>query len=69
MLETRATGEYRNQSRIQTDGLVVLGDTCAKVIEEITPYCIGTYGDDPELQSTREHFAMKDNTLSGVETR
>ncbi len=40
-----------------------------KAIESILPYYHGVYGDDPALQTTREHFAMKNNTLPSQEAR
>lgn len=69
VLKTRLADEYRNQSRIKEDGSVVISDTRAKAIESILPYYHGVYGDDPALQTTREHFAMKNNTLPSQEAR
>ena len=69
VLKTRLADEYRNQSRIKEDGSVVISDTRAKAIESILPYYHGVYGDDPALQTTREHFAMKNNTLPSKEAR
>lgn len=69
VLKTRLADEYRNQSRIKEDGSVVISDTRVKAIESILPYYHGVYGDDPALQTTREHFAMKNNTLPSQEAR
>ncbi|MCD0228633.1 nitric-oxide reductase large subunit, partial [Enterobacter hormaechei subsp. steigerwaltii] len=56
-------------SRVKEDGSVVISDTRVKAIESILPYYHGVYGDDPKLQTTREHFAMKNNTLPSQEAR
>lgn len=69
-IKDRAVEEYRNQSRISEDNTtVVLSDTRIKAIQEISPYYMGVYGDDPAYQTTREHFAMKNNTLPNEEAR
>ncbi|MDO5639860.1 MAG: nitric-oxide reductase large subunit [Neisseria sp.] len=69
-VKDRAVEEYRNKSRISEDGTtVVLSDTRIKAIQEISPYYMGVYGDDPAYQTTREHFAMKNNTLPSEEAR
>ena len=69
VLKTRLADEYRNQSRIKEDGSVVISDTRVKAIESILPYYHGVYSDDPKFQTTREHFAMKNNTLPSQEAR
>ena len=67
VLKTRLADEYRNQSRVKEDGSVVVSDTRVKAIESILPYYHGVYSDDPKFQTTREHFAMKNNTLPSQE--
>lgn len=69
VLKTRLADEYRNQSRVKEDGSVVVSDTRVKAIESILPYYHGVYSDDPKFQTTREHFAMKNNTLPSQEAR
>lgn len=68
-VKDRAVDEYRNQSRIAEGDTVVLSDTRIKAMQEIAPYYMGVYGDDPAYQTTREHFAMKNNTLPDEEAR
>lgn len=68
-LKAAAKNEYREQSRAQENGTVVISETRAKAIEAITPYYITLYGDDPSMVKTREHFAMKNNTLPSEEAR
>lgn len=62
-LKAALTEEYRNGSRVGADGKVVLSDTRIKAIEAVAPYYIALYGNDPSMEKTREHFAMKNNTL------
>ena len=62
-LKAALTEEYRNGSRMGADGKVVLSDTRIKAIEAVAPYYITLYGNDPSMEKTREHFAMKNNTL------
>ncbi|WP_373741247.1 nitric-oxide reductase large subunit [Neisseria sp.] len=69
VLKARAAHEYREQSRIKEDGTVVLSDTRVKAIEQVAPYYITLYGNDPSMIATREHFAMKNNTLPSEEAR
>lgn len=38
-------------------------------IDKTAQYYISLYGDDPASKATREHFAMKDNTLPSLEAR
>lgn len=61
--------EYRFNSGVQEDGSVKLSDTRIKAIESIAPYYIGLYGDEPSLNKSREHFAMRTNTLPDAEAR
>ncbi len=61
--------EYRNGSQMQADGTVKISDTRAKAIAQISPYYIGLYGSEPSLDKTREHFAMKSNTLPDEQAR
>lgn len=62
-LKALMTEEYRNGSRLNENGSVVLSDTRIKAIEEVAPYYISLYGNDPSMIETRDHFAMKNNTL------
>lgn len=61
--------EYREGGRMGADGKVVLSATRIKAIEAVAPYYITLYGDDPSMVTTREHFAMKNNTLPDPEKR
>ena len=38
-------------------------------MEKTAQYYISLYGDDPATKVTREHFAMKDNTLPDLQAR
>ncbi|MFC0819943.1 nitric-oxide reductase large subunit [Moraxella marmotae] len=60
--------EYRNSADNGTDS-VVLSDTRIQAIQTVAPYYIDLYGDSPELASSRESFAMKNNTLPDLTAR
>lgn len=40
-----------------------------QAIEKTAKYYIDLYGDEPSVRSTRENFAMKENTLPKLEDR
>ncbi|URL03065.1 nitric-oxide reductase large subunit [Avibacterium sp. 20-126] len=61
ILQARLTREYRG-SKVE-NGVVQLSDTRQQAIEKTAQYYISLYGDDPQFKLTRDHFAMKDNTL------
>lgn len=68
-LKTRLAKEYRQNSQIQDDGSVKLSDTRVKAIQSVVPYYMKLYGDAPELNKSRESFAMKANTLPDEQAR
>jgi len=43
--------------------------TILRIDRDTAQYYISLYGDDPASKVTREHFAMKDNTLPSLEAR
>ena len=67
LLKARLTKEYRG-SKVE-NGTVVLSNTRLAAMEKTTQYYISLYGDDPATKVTREHFAMKDNTLPDLQAR
>ncbi|MDK4688812.1 nitric-oxide reductase large subunit [Kingella negevensis] len=69
VISARLKDEYRNQSAVDGNGVVKLSDTRAKAIEQVSQYYIDLYGDKPELDKSRESFAMKTNTLPDLEAR
>ncbi|HFC8517619.1 TPA: nitric-oxide reductase large subunit [Neisseria weaveri] len=69
VLKARLSDEYREKGRVRDDGTVLLSDTRVKAIEAVASYYITLYGDDPSMVTTREHFAMKNNTLPSEEAR
>ncbi|MCG7657844.1 nitric-oxide reductase large subunit [Wielerella bovis] len=68
-IQARLKQEYREQSAMDESGTVKLSDTRVKAIEQTAQYYIDLYGDKPELDKTRESFAMKTNTLPDVQAR
>ncbi|SLJ84051.1 nitric-oxide reductase [Psychrobacter sp. DAB_AL43B] len=68
MLNAQLKKEYRG-SAVNDKDQVVLSDTRIAAMNEIAPYYIGLYGNEPSLQKSRENFAMKNNTLPNLEDR
>ena len=67
LLKARLTKEYRG-SKVE-NGTVVLSNTRLAAMDKTAQYYISLYGDDPATKTTREHFAMKDNTLPDLQAR
>ena len=67
LLKARLTKEYRG-SKVE-NGTVVLSNIRLAAMEKTAQYYISLYGDDPATKVTREHFAMKDNTLPDLQAR
>ena len=67
-LQQQLKEEYRGSS-MGSDNTVVLSDTRIEAINQVAPYYIDLYGDTPELASSRESFAMKNNTLPDLTAR
>ena len=67
LLKARLTKEYRG-SKVE-NGTVVLSNTRLAAMEKTAQYYSSLYGDDPATKVTREHFAMKDNTLPDLQAR
>ena len=68
-LRALMTKEYKEGGKPAADGHVTISDTRAKAIAEAGKYYTALYGDDPALDTAREHFAMKKNTLVGDKER
>lgn len=56
-------------SAVRDDGTVVLSPERITAMNITGRYFVELYGDNPELTLTREHFAMKDNTLPELQDR
>lgn len=68
-LQVALRDEYRKQSRVNSDGKVVISDVRLQAIQQTAEYYNKLYSDDPTMLKTREAFAMKDNTLPSAEAR
>lgn len=68
VLNAQLKKEYRN-SVLNDNSQVILSDTRVAAINEVAPYYISLYGDDPALQTSRESFAMKNNTITDMNDR
>ena len=56
-------------SAVRDDGTVVLSPERITAMNITGRYFVELYGDNPELTLTRDHFAMKDNTLPELQNR
>ena len=56
-------------SAVRDDGTVVLSPERITAMNITGRYFVELYGDNPELTLTRDHFAMKDNTLPALQDR
>jgi len=68
VLNAQLKKEYRG-SVVNDSEQVVLSDTRIAAINQIAPYYMSLYGDDPALQESRENFAMKNNTIMDAADR
>ena len=56
-------------SAVREDGTVVLSPERITAMNLTGRYFVELYGDNPDLALTRDHFAMKDNTLPELQDR
>ncbi len=56
-------------SAVRDDGTVVLSPERITAMNLTGRYFVELYGDNPDLTLTRDHFAMKDNTLPELQDR
>ena len=61
--------EYRNNTYEATTGTLHLSERRAAAIAQTADYYSRLFSDAPELQSTRENYAMKENTLPSAVRR
>ncbi|WP_077044480.1 nitric-oxide reductase large subunit [Pseudomonas sp. KK4] len=59
--------EYRGNRLV--DGTLVLSERRAQAIAQTATYYHALFGNDPSLHNSREHFAMKENTLPDAARR
>lgn len=69
MLQGQLKSEYRTNTYDKTSDTVTISERRAQAIDQISGYYQGVYGDEPSLRSTRQSFAMKENTLPDPERR
>lgn len=68
VLNAQLKKEYR-KSAVNDNAQVVLSATRIAAMTKIAPYYIGLYGNEPSLQTSRESFAMKNNTMPDLKDR
>ena len=69
VLQARLKKEYRTNTYDKATDQVVLTPLRARAIAEVASYYDKLFSDDPSLQQSREHFAMKEDTLPSSERR
>lgn len=61
--------EYRGNHYDAGSGILVVSGRRAKAVQQTANYYSRLFSDAPELQGTRESYAMKENTLLDPERR
>jgi len=60
---------YRTNTYVQNNQQLVISARRAQAIKQTADYYSRLFGNSPELHATREHYAMKENTLPYAERR
>ncbi|EMP56376.1 nitric oxide reductase large subunit [Marinobacter santoriniensis NKSG1] len=68
-LQYRLKTAYRTNTYDPETGTLTLSDRRIQAIRETADYYSRLFSDAPELRSTREHYAMKEDTLPNVKRR
>lgn len=69
VLKARLVTEYRTNTYDQVSDSVVVSERRVKAMQETSNYYRLLFGEDPSLNSSRESFAMKQNTLPDATKR
>lgn len=69
VLNHRLKKEYRTNTYNSETDVLVLSDLRTQAMAQTAEYYHSLFGDDPEYQSSRQSFAMKENTLPSAERR
>ena len=69
VLRDRMKTEYRTNTYDPATGVATVSSTRADAIAKTALYYDQLFSDAPALHKTREHFAMKENTLPSAERR
>src|SRR5690606_24911713 len=68
-LRSRLKSEYRRNGYDEASGTVIVSAARAAAIRQTADYYSRLFSDAPELQGTRESYAMKEDTLPSAERR
>lgn len=68
-LQYRLKSAYRTNTYDPETGTLTLSDRRIRAIRETADYYSRLFSDAPELRTTREHYAMKEDTLPNAERR
>lgn len=69
LLQHRLKKEYRSNSYNAADDVLVISDRRAQAMATTADYYSRLFGNDVDYQSTRQSYAMKENTLPSAERR
>uniref|UniRef100_UPI00333EA4F2 nitric-oxide reductase large subunit n=1 Tax=Castellaniella defragrans TaxID=75697 RepID=UPI00333EA4F2 len=69
VLQHRLKEEYRKNTFDQATGTVTVSERRAQAMAQTAAYYDKLFGDDPALHSSRNSFAMKEDTLPGAQAR
>ena len=69
VLKAQLKSEYRSNTLDSSTGRMTVSDTRVQAMKQTADYYHGLFGDDPALNASREHFAMKTNTLPDEKRR
>ncbi|GHA20181.1 nitric-oxide reductase large subunit [Oceanisphaera arctica] len=69
LLQHRLKKEYRTNGYNAADDVLVISDRRARAMTDTADYYSRLFGNDADYQSTRQSYAMKENTLPSAERR
>ncbi len=69
VLQHRLKKEYRTNTYNDADGVLVISERRAQAMADTADYYSRLFSNDPELRSTRQSYAMKEDTLPSAERR
>ena len=69
VLQHRLEQEYRKNTFDPATGTVTVSERRARAMAQTASYYDKLFGDEPALRSSRESFAMKEDTLPGAQAR
>ncbi len=68
-LKSQLKAEYRRNTLDPQTGVVTVSERRAQAMAQTAQYYVKLYGSDPEMRTTRSHFAMMEDTLPDLQRR